>query len=129
MQRAQAAGLRPVITEGKRSQARQNELWAKGRTCSNCGYVAQTADVPKVCPRCGATNTFSGKVVTRTRKSAHSSGLAVDIYQLDEKGKVDLSPEPGFYDQMAQIARSLGIMWGGDWKGFKDKPHFQYRAR
>lgn len=104
MQRANAAGLRPVIVEGRRSQERQNELWAQGRTTP-------------------------GKIVTKTKHSAHTKGLAVDIYQLDENGKVNLSPEPGFYDQMAQIARPLGIMWGGDWKGFKDRPHFQFKAK
>jgi len=22
----------------------------------------------------------------------------------------------------------VGLEWGGDWKGFKDLPHFQYKA-
>ena len=26
----------------------------------------------------------------------------------------------------AEAGRSVGLEWGGDWKGFKDIPHFQY---
>jgi tRNA nucleotidyltransferase/poly(A) polymerase len=97
-----AAGLRPEIVEGKRSQERQNELYEQGRT-------------------------KPGKIVTWTKSSAHTKGLAVDIAQLDDKGKITYNTTPEFYPQMAEIGRSLGLMWGGDWKKQKDRPHFQWR--
>jgi hypothetical protein len=102
MARAIAAGLRPGITESYRSQQRQNELYEQGRT-------------------------KPGSKVTGTRESLHTARLAVDIYQLDENGEIDLSPEPGFYENMSRIANRLGITWGGNWPT-PDRPHFQYRG-
>jgi len=31
------------------------------------------------------------------------------------------------YNRMGKIARDLGLEWGGDWKSFPDKPHFQLK--
>jgi peptidoglycan L-alanyl-D-glutamate endopeptidase CwlK len=104
MTRATQMGLRPEIAEAYRSQERQDQLYEQGRTTP-------------------------GAKVTGTRSSMHTKRLAVDIYQRDEKGKIDLSPEPGFYQAMSQIAQSIGgINWGGNWKT-PDKPHFQWKAR
>jgi hypothetical protein len=96
-------GLKPEIVEGYRSQDRQNELYEQGRSTP-------------------------GKVVTQTRHSMHTQGKAVDLAQLDESGKITYDVTPGFWDRMGAIGKSLGLMWGGDWKGFKDRPHFQYRG-
>jgi tRNA nucleotidyltransferase (CCA-adding enzyme) len=127
MQRGLAAGLRPEIVEGKRDQARQEQLYRKGRTCNKCGHFADQKKPPKDCPKCGAIGSISGKVVTWTKSSAHTKGLAVDIAQLDDKGKITYKTSPEFYPKMAEIAKSLGLMWGGDWKKTPDKPHFQWK--
>lgn len=29
------------------------------------------------------------------------------------------------FKQFAVIAKQNGLLWGGDWQGFKDKPHFE----
>jgi len=29
----------------------------------------------------------------------------------------------------AQIGRQLGLEWGGDWTGFVDRPHYQWRGK
>lgn len=105
MLRGLSQGLRPEIVEGLRSQERQDELYAQGRT-------------------------KPGNIVTKTRSSMHTQGMAVDIAQLDEKGSITYNPDqPDFWDRMGAIGRSLGLNWGGDWKSFKDRPHFQYRAQ
>lgn len=97
-------GLRPEITEGLRSQDRQDQLYEQGR--SN-----------------------PGQVVTQTRNSMHTKGMAVDIAQLDEHGNITFNAQPDFWDRMGAIGRSLGLNWGGDWSSFKDRPHFQYKSR
>lgn len=102
MARATAMGLRPEIVEAYRPQERQDQLYEQGRT-------------------------IPGQQVTNTRNSMHTKRLAVDIYQRDENGKIDLSPEPGFYQVMGQLAAGLGINWGGTWPK-PDLPHFQWRA-
>jgi len=99
------AGLRPEIVEGYRSQERQNELYEQGRT-------------------------KPGAIVTQTKSSMHTKRMAVDIAQLDEKGGITYNPKPPtFWDQMGAIGRSIGLNWGGDWSGFKDRPHFQYKPK
>ena len=63
---------------------------------------------------------------TRTLNSRHIIGQAVDIVPLP----VDWNnPEPFklVADAMKKAATELGvkITWGGDWKSFRDLPHYQ----
>lgn len=46
----------------------------------------------------------------------YASGL------LNEYNKADYNLD---YKTLTGIGKSLGFEWGGDWKGFKDKPHSQ----
>ena len=32
------------------------------------------------------------------------------------------------FKKVGSIGESLGLEWGGNWKKFKDLPHFQYTA-
>lgn len=63
---------------------------------------------------------------TRTLKSRHIVGQAVDIVPLPVDWK---NPEPFklVAKAMKDAAKELGvkITWGGDWKSFKDLPHYQ----
>lgn len=81
-----AAGLDAFLTETYRSQERQNELYAQGRT-------------------------KPGKVVTWTTRSKHTERCAWDI-SFKSTGYNDLGK---FYDA-GRIADRLGIEWGGNWK-------------
>ena len=85
------------ITETYRSQARQDELYAQGRT-------------------------KPGKIVTNAKKSNHTSREAWDLY-FTSTGYNDVSK----FDKAGKIARTLGITWGGDFKTITDKPHFEYK--
>ncbi|KYD18745.1 M15 family metallopeptidase [Saccharococcus caldoxylosilyticus] len=94
-----------IITQGLRTIEEQNRLYAQGRT-------------------------KPGKIVTNARGgySYHNFGLAFDFCVCDVvKGslvpnwKVDRR-----WLRVGQIGKSLGLEWGGDWKSFKDYPHFQY---
>lgn len=91
--------LKIFVTEYHRSQARQNYLYEQGRT-------------------------RPGKVVTWTKKSAHTAGYAWDIA---------CSKPQNLYDEhilnaCGQVAKSLGIEWGGDFK-VQDNPHFQITSK
>ena len=87
------------IISGLRSYAEQATLYAKGRTTPG----------PKV------TNARPGY-------SNHNFGTAWDIGLF--KGKRYLTDSP-IYTEIGQAARSLGLTWGGDFKSFKDIPHFE----
>ncbi len=82
-----------IVTEGKRTYARQVKLVQEG--------------------------------ASKTLDSRHLQGMAIDV--------VDVGASYG-KERMTQIAmafkeaaKDLGIpiVWGGDWKKFKDTPHFE----
>lgn len=62
--------------------------------------------------------------VTKARGgySNHNFGVAFDIGLF--KGKTYLEASP-LYKECGGIGKSVGLEWGGDWKSFKDEPHFE----
>lgn len=86
------------VTDGFRSVAEQDKLYAKGRTAP-------------------------GSIVTKARGgySNHNFGLAVDVVPF-ENGKLNWDTKN--YPLIGRIGISRGLEWGGNWK-FVDKPHFQ----
>ncbi len=90
-------GLKVRITETYRSQERQNELYAQGRT-------------------------KKGQIVTWTKNSRHTSRRAWDICQ-NIKGK-EYDTSTGFFEKCGAVAKRFGITWGGTWKT-PDRPHFE----
>ena len=88
------------VLEGVRSVARQRELVKKG--------------------------------ASQTMKSRHIHGFAVDIAPF-VAGQVRWD-WPLYYELAAavkQAAKDVGVQveWGGDWKTFKDGPHWQLPSR
>lgn len=69
---------------------------------------------------------------SKTMNSYHLTGHAVDLAPL-ENGAIDWNNKKGQFDAVAkamkQAANELGVdvEWGGDWKSFVDKPHFQIK--
>ena len=92
------AGLNVKVTETVRDDEYQRYLAANG-------YAAKTATVP----------TF------------HSikAGLAFDICKNVKGHEYD---DASFFTRCGQIGKQVGFSWGGDWKSFKDRPHFQWDA-
>lgn len=96
---AKKAGLDVALFDGFRSFQRQDDLYAQGRT-------------------------KPGKKVTKARggQSWHNYGLAADlVFKRDGKWTWD-----GNWDVLGRIGKRHGLLWGGDWKGFKDRPHFEW---
>jgi len=60
--------------------------------------------------------TKPGKIITNAKggQSFHNYRVAFDIYTTD-------------YDKAGKIGKSLGLEWGGDWKTFKDLPHYELK--
>lgn len=56
--------------------------------------------------------------------SWHCFGLAADLVFKDGKGQWtwDLKLP---WSQLAEIGKSFGLAWGGDWKSLKDLDHFE----
>jgi peptidoglycan L-alanyl-D-glutamate endopeptidase CwlK len=99
----EAAGLRVIVTDTLRTMERQAELYAQGRTAP-------------------------GRIVTKAKpgESPHNHGMAFDIAFAGRTPKELYPPasDPR-WQQAGHIGRVLGLVWGGDWKGFVDRPHFE----
>lgn len=101
-------GISIAYSECLRTVAEQDALYAQGRTAL-------------------------GNIVTNAKGSTYSSqhqwGIAIDFYlDMDVDGdgsKKDdaFNNSTGLFDRVGQIAKSIGLGWGGDWTSIKDRPH------
>jgi len=84
--------------------------------------------------------TLPGKIVTHSRggQSFHNFGLAIDFCLIVDKNNDLIFEEVSWdikkdYDkdgtsdwrEVVEVFKMYGWDWGGDWKSFKDFPHFQ----
>ena len=53
----------------------------------------------------------------------HGQGLAFDICKNVRGHEYD---DLDFFAKCAKIGKQMGFTWGGDWKKFPDRPHFQW---
>lgn len=94
------------VTEGRRSNERQDALYAQGRTAS-------------------------GAVVTNAQagESPHNWGLALDVYPSAKGGTLEpqdsSEAQIARFERLGQLARDSGLTWGGDFNSLKDRPHFE----
>jgi hypothetical protein len=94
-------GIRLRATSTLRTYAEQDELYAIGRT------------------------TKGGKVTNaRGGQSNHNFGTALDVVPI-VNGQADWKTTADTWNKIANVGKSLGFKWGGDWKSFVDKPHFE----
>ena len=99
LQNLSDSGIEAKIISGTRTYAEQELLYKKGRF-GNKG--------PKV------TNARGGQ-------SNHNFGIAWDI-AIFKNG--NYLPESPLYDTAGAVMTE-GVEWGGNWKTFKDRPHYQ----
>lgn len=101
-----AGGLRLAITQGLRTWEQQEALFAQGRTAP-------------------------GRIVTNARggQSYHNFGLAFDVVVLNGEGRMVWDPAHPGWRMAAETGKRLGLAWGGDWRSFRDLPHFERRGR
>ena len=100
-------GYRLRFTHVLRTIEEQNELYAQGRT-------------------------KKGSIVTNAKggQSIHNYGLAFDIVilrDLDNNGTFETADFTvnEYWKKIASFFKSKGFIWGGDFKSFKDAPHFE----
>lgn len=103
-------GVRLRFTHTLRTNSEQDGLYAQGRT-------------------------KPGKIVTNAKggQSIHNYGLAFDIVILLDKDNNGTFETASFtvdkyWKQVAEFFKSKGFEWGGDWKSFKDYPHFEVKG-
>ena len=94
-------GIKLRVTQTLRTYAEQDALYAKGRTAPG-GIV---------------TNAKGGQ-------SNHNFGTALDVVPI-VNGKADWNTSNENWSNIGKIGKEVGFAWGGDWKSFVDKPHFE----
>ena len=65
------------------------------------------------------------KKLSATRISTHNTGLAFDVVVIAD-GKATFDAKK--YDAVGELGKSIGLVWGGDWSGFRDPPHFETKG-
>lgn len=115
MSRCKEEGLNVLITETRRSQERQNYLYCQGRTVAQA--TAKGISKEFAIKYCNP----SAKQVTWTLTSNHKDGYAWDICK-NVKGQE--YSDSTFFKKCGDIAKELGITWGGTW-ATPDTPHFE----
>ena len=92
-------GIKLRATSTLRTYAEQDKLYAQGRTTG-------------------------GGIVTKAKggQSNHNFGTALDVVPI-VNGSADWNSKD--WDKISVIGKAVGFNWGGDWKGFVDKPHYE----
>jgi len=98
---AKAKGIDLLVTSTYRDSESQDALYAQGRSTP-------------------------GNIVTRAKagESWHNHCCALDVVPL-VNGKA-IWDDQAMWKQVGEIGKSCGLEWAGDWKTFKEYPHFQY---
>lgn len=99
-----ASNMDVRVVQGYRTYEQQNQLYAQGRTTPG----------PRV------TNAPGGF-------SYHNFGLAFDV-GLFQRPALEYLRDSPVYDALGNVGKLRGLSWGGDWKSFRDRPHFQWRT-
>jgi peptidoglycan L-alanyl-D-glutamate endopeptidase CwlK len=99
---AKKQGIDLLVTSTYRDNASQDALYAQGRTTP-------------------------GKIVTNAKagQSWHNYRCAVDVVPI-VAGKPRWDVKDEVWQQVGALGKAAGLEWAGDWKRFKEYPHFQY---
>lgn len=99
---ADDAGIDLLVTSTYRDNASQDALYAQGRTAP-------------------------GRIVTNAKagQSYHNFRCAVDVVPL-RNGKPVWDTKDPVWQTVGRLGKAAGLEWAGDWKRFKEFPHFQY---
>ena len=99
---AKAQGIDLLVTSTYRDNTSQDALYAQGRTTP-------------------------GKIVTNAKagESFHNYRCAVDVVPI-VAGKPRWNVKDEVWQKVGSLGKAAGLEWAGDWKRFREYPHFQY---
>ncbi|MBU0592433.1 MAG: M15 family metallopeptidase [Gammaproteobacteria bacterium] len=114
LDRCHEEGLEVLVTCTYRSLMEQAELYAMGRT--KPGKIV--------------TNAMPGQSMHNHSLNGLPAADAFDVVPMrDGKPVWGTSGADGeLWQRLGEIGRRCGLKWAGDWKRFKEFPHFQYEA-
>ena len=108
-----------VVVETKRTLSTQMAYYSRGRMGVN--------DVKEMYRVAGLYKLTTEEALTKntwTLESKHIEGKAVDLAPM-KNGKIWWSAPSSVWTLIGEIGESVGLKWGGRWKGKEDTPHFE----
>lgn len=120
------SGYPICVVEVYRSPERQRMLYAQGRSDAVLkakGYTdAEIAEIRK------KGFTADKPVVTKLMGAGmHAKGRAMDCAFVVD-GRITYAVPQSWWQHYGATSKKYGLVWGGDWKTFKDRPHVEYRG-
>ena len=109
-----------------RSISAQRSLFAQGRKDSTLRKYGFKVNEISAIRRAGFTAEKS--VVTKVLNSKHTQGLAMDIAFFDAEGNAIWSTSYAGWAIYGKACRAHNLIWGGDWKSFRDLPHCELKS-
>ena len=111
---ADAEGIDLLVTCTFRSHAEQAALYAQGRTAP--GKIV--------------TNAMPGQSKHNHMEGSVPAALAFDVVPLRSGKPVwGTAGEDGkVWMRVGELGKAQGLAWAGDWRTFKEYPHFELRA-
>ena len=114
------AGIELLVTCTLRTAMEQDALYAQGRK--------PLEEVNKLRKLAGLSAlTGKPRIVTNAKagQSKHNSGKAFDVVLLDDAGKPVWDVKDERWQLIGEIGKQCGLEWAGNWKTFKEYPHFE----
>lgn len=105
---AKNLGIDVLITCTYRSNEEQKQLYAQGRTAP--GKIV--------------TNALPGESKHNNMEGGGPASLAFDVVPLIN-GKPVWDASNPVWKILGGLGKSVGLNWAGDWKRFKEYPHFE----
>ena len=113
-------GINFIFTCTYRSNEEQEALYAQGREpLQTVNELRKKVNLPPLTEK-------ENRIVTYAKpgQSKHNIREAFDI-AIMEAGKIVWDATHPHWKRAGELGKSLGLKWAGDWKKFKEYPHFE----
>ncbi len=121
LQELERLGIKYYINETLRKKSVQGCYWLQGRVDLDVVNLFRS-DVG-LWPLSQSENS---RTITQTIRSKHLDGKAIDVVPMKDNSPWWNAPIEE-YQKIADVMKKYGFEWGGDWKEFKDSPHYQIK--
>ena len=115
-------GHRIMVVQTLRTREEQEALYGQGRQSTVLvNRLRKIAGLPPI-------RQEDNKVVTNAKpgSSWHEYGCAIDVCYLDGRARAVWDGPACKWETLGALGMGYMLIWGGTFKGFKDRPHFEY---
>jgi len=126
-------GVPYAVTYTFRTYAEQAALYAQGRKpLAVVNAMRNQAGLPAIGQSENAYTVTNADGMPKSQggkgRSPHQLGTAIDVVPKEGNKPVWPNAHDPRWIQIAAAFKKQGFEWGGEWKDFPDRPHYQYPA-